>query len=356
MKLEHIQAKNFRNYAVLEAEGFGRTNIVVGANGSGKTNFLEAVYLLSCATPIRSVTHAELVRWGAKYYYVSGRFDGHEIAIGYSDTAKALKFDEDPVKKDELKVSNPAVVFEPDDIDIVGGSPDAKRGFLDSFLSMSDLGYAYSLARYHKALRQRNAQLKIAAKDAAVWNRELAANGAVLVKARIEFIRALNLKTRAIFGDLYGREIELQYLNNFKVQGGIEDSLSTALESSAKADAVKKYTTKGPHRDSYEIYVVDAGEKKVASGAFASQGQLRSLSLSMKLGATEFIESVSRAVPILLLDDVLLEIDAARRGKILAFIAGKYQTFFTATTRDVFGDFCEGAKLFRADAGTFRTV
>ncbi len=351
MKLETIKAQNFRNYAVLEADGFGQTNVVIGANGSGKTNFLEAIYLLSSASPIRSVGHPELIRWGAKYYYLTGNFDGHDIALGYSASKRVLKFDEEPIHKDALKVRNPVIVFEPEDIGTVNGSPDTKRGFLDTFLSMADIRYAYALNRYQKALRQRNAQLKIAPKDAPVWNRELAANGAVLVRMRIEFIRGLNRKTQAIFGDLYGTEIELKYLNNFKIQGSIEECLTESLESSFKADSLKRYTTKGPHRDAYEIYVLNAGERRIASGAFASQGQLRSLSLSMKLGATEYIESVSGNGPILLLDDVLLEIDEAKRETIFRFLSSKYQTFFTATSLEVLGRLAGSAVVYRASGG-----
>lgn len=356
MRLEWIKAQNFRNYRSLQAGDFRRTNVLVGANGSGKTNFLEAVYLLSTAIPIRSVNHSDLILWGAKYYYINGSFDGHTVALGYSESKKALKFDENPVRKAELKVRNPVVAFQPDDIDVISGSPDTKRAFLDSFLSMASIEYAYALARYQKTLRQRNAQLKIAPKDAHIWNKELASNGEVLVKSRIEFIRYLNAVTKTIFCELYDRDIELQYLNNFKIQGSVENSILEALESSIKVDTIKKFTSKGPHRDAYEAYVAEGTERKIASGAFASQGQLRSLSLSVKLGATGFIEAVSGNSPVLLLDDVLLEMDSERRQKFLGFVSGKYQTFLTATSAGIFKNLPSDAYLKRIDKGEIKDL
>jgi DNA replication and repair protein RecF len=118
----------------------------------------------------------------------------------------------------------------------------------------------------------------------------------------------------------------MQYLNNFKIQGSVENSILETLESSIKVDTIKKFTSKGPHRDSYEAFVSEGTERKIASGAFASQGQLRSLSLSVKLGATGFIDAVSGNSPVLLLDDVLSNGFGAQ-GKVPRFVAGKNQTF-----------------------------
>ena len=327
MQLHRIRFQNFRNLRDNELKNFGNCNLIYGVNGSGKSNFLEAIFVLSQASAMRPVHTQELIQWNQVFFYLEGLFDRHTISYGYSGNKKSLRLDQNPIKAADLKIQNPIFAFIPEDIDIIRGGPANRRRFLDQSLAISDGDYPATLYRYERALRQRNAQLKINKNKAAIWNKELIRWGSPIIEKRLAFVRALSALTNEIYTFLYGDSLSLSYLNTFKLENSIPESFALALRNSSEQEKARGFTLVGPHRDNFEIRFKDKDSK-----SFASQGQMRVLSLTLKLGALEYTLHTGR-IPILLLDDVLLEIDSERREKFLSRVIGRYPSFLTSTSK-----------------------
>jgi len=236
MQLYRIRFQNFRNLQDNELQNFGNCNLIYGLNGSGKSNFLEAIFVLSQASAMRSVHTQELIRWNRAFFYLEGLFDSHNISYGYSKNKKSLRMDQNPIKAANLKVQNPIFAFVPEDIDIIRGGPAHRRRFLDHSLSVSDGDYPAMLYRYERALRQRNAQLKINKNKAPIWDKELVRWGSFVIEKRLAFIRALSALTSEIYTFLYGNSLRLSYMNTFKLENSIPESFTAALRNSREQE------------------------------------------------------------------------------------------------------------------------
>lgn len=350
MALQSIRIIDFRNYKELAAGPFGPVNVLVGRNGSGKTNFLEAIYLLSELESFREVGLHDLVRWKQKAFHASGVFDGDTVEAGYSSEKKIVRVNGRPSERREIRKKNPIAVFLPEDIRFVTGNPDDKREFIDRCLSLLDDNYRESLLRYHKTLKQRNAHLKASYREAPVWDRELVQHGSRVIEKRLQFIQAANRNVGELYCELYGDRPEIKYFNTFKIEQSVEKSFRSALADSAQAERQKKYTVIGPHRDNYEVQVPEA-ERRTAK-SFASQGQRRCMAIALKLFVADLMRKKLRKSPILLIDDVLLELDAERRTGIFGKFMGFEQVFFTATDLALFRGLPEGSPVFAVKGGT----
>jgi DNA replication and repair protein RecF len=346
MPLEKIKILRFRNHKEIEIEGVSATNLLIGENGSGKTNFLEAIFLLCRASPFRSVSFSDLIQWNENSFYIGGLIDNLQAEIGYSLEKKVLKINSKTVSFQEFTSNQNVLTFLPEDIFIASGSPEDRRGFIDKILSSLDSEYFFALQRYHQALKQRNSQLKLAPKDAFIWNEELIRWGSKLIEKRLTWTQLINKSIRPIYYDWYQQEIELKYLNTFKIENSIADSFAKTLEKTKIQEVYKKCTQTGPHRDNFEIL-----SRAKNSRFFASQGQKRAISLALKLCFLENSEKIFGGAPILLIDDVLLELDANRREKFLERIGENYQTFFTATSKELLPTIQRKARVFRVENG-----
>ncbi len=345
MSLNAIKILNFRNYERIELSGFGKFNVLIGNNGSGKTNFLEAVFTLSQGKPFRRVPMEDLIEWGKTSFYIGGSFDNKKKEIGYSLQKKVLRENSTLVKDGEFIRLSPVVVFLPEDIAIVSGSPEERRSFMDRTLSLLDPDYAESLLLFQRVLRQRNAQLKLSPRDVYIWDDDFVRYGSLLIEKRLIFMHNIGSKIKAIYSEFYGDEVELKYYNTFKIEGGIRQSFIKALEENKTLENNKKSSVAGPHRDNFEIRKLD---KK--SRSFASQGQTRLLALALKLSLLGYFSGKTPA-PILLLDDVLLELDERSRIKFLDKTVN-FQTFFTTTSLDLFKN---TDKVFFVEKGAIKT-
>jgi DNA replication and repair protein RecF len=330
MRLNAIKLLDFRNYKRLELEQFGNTNILIGKNGSGKTNFLEAVFMLSQVHSLRGVSLPDMITWNETSFYICGTIEENRVEIGYSPQKKVIKLNNNPADINSLVSMHPIVAYLPEDMAMIAGSPDSRRAFIDQALSALDSDYRFALLRYQRAVRQKNAQLKISVHDAKIWNEELVKYGSRIIEKRLKLIQKISPMIKNIYLELYDDEIEMKYLNTFKIERSIPDSFQLALEQSAGLEQIKRHTLVGPHRDNFEIRKTS---KEVRS--FASQGQKRALALVLKWSLLEEYRNISGSRPILLLDDVLLELDQGRRLKFLKKIIGHYQTFFTATSTEL---------------------
>lgn len=350
MALRSIRILDFRNYKEMTAGPFGAVNILVGRNGSGKTNFLESVYLLSDLDSFRGVGLSDLVRWKQDHFYVSGVFDEDTVEAGYSAEKKVVKMNGRPAVLKEIKRTNPVVVFLPEDIRFITGGPDEKRDYIDHCLSLLDEDYRESVQRYQKTLKQRNAHLKASYREASVWDRELVRHGSRMIEKRLQFIQSANRHVSEIYQELYGDKPEIKYFNTFKIEHSIERSFRLALTESAAVERQKKVTVIGPHRDNYEVQIPEAGKR--TARAFASQGQRRCMAIALNLYVADQMRKKMKKSPILLIDDILLELDTERRAGILKKFMGFSQVFFTATDLELFKGIPDGSPVFEIKDGS----
>jgi DNA replication and repair protein RecF len=333
-----LRLQRFRSYRDESFEFEPGVNIIVGPNASGKTNLLEALLVICRGSSFRA-KDAELVAFGAPWV----RLDAH--GPEGSRTVKLLVQDSGFIKK-EFVISNqklqrlslaktiPFVLFEPNHLLLLNGSPELRRDYLDTLLEQLVTGYASTRREYRRALAQRNALLKrghTAAKQLFAWNIRLSEIGARLATER----HALTERIQARLGDLYqdlahakGVTVRINYQTAHDL-AEYSSSLLHTLEKRQGLDIERGFTSAGPHRDDLVLTFNDRPAAEVAS-----RGETRTVLLALKLLELSFIEEARGKKPLLLLDDVFSELDGARRHALTEIIEG-YQTFITTTDADV---------------------
>jgi len=331
--LAHLRLRDFRNYARLDADFAPGFHLLLGDNAQGKTNILEAVYLMATLRSFRGVGGAQMIRHGAKGYFVGGNVvgqGGHEIKIYWSARERKLALDGQPVKKltDYLGVLR-TVVFCTEDLQLVKGAARARRRFLDLLLAQTRPDYLPLLQHYMHTVRARNALLKQRAIDEAAldsFSQELVKLGDEIIRARRElapkFSPLARLAYRRISND--AEELRIEYQPSVKKDFAVELAQSRARERSYRSTLV------GPHRDDLQLLL---HEKSAAQ--FGSEGQKRTLAIALKMAQTEFLAGIHGSPPILLIDDVMGELDVKRRSGFLPLLEQSRkmngQVFMTAT-------------------------
>jgi len=333
--------------------------MLIGSNAQGKTNLIEAIYYLSIGKSYRSVKDEQLIRWGEDTFQIKGKVANRQgqtvIEVNYKKNArhsKNIRIGGLPLSKnDELGGHLTSVLFSPDNMSIIKGSPQERRKFLDYDISQVSRVYAKNIQKYQRLLNQRNILLKrLSLKKATensiiseleIWDRQLAETGAEIIEKRLQTIVKLNPLTRLMQRKLSkGQEnLEIQYIFNRKetIQPGtdIREKLLQAREENLKNDLKYGITQWGPHRDDLAITLNGINLKQ-----FGSQGQQRTAVLALKLAELEFFRGESGEYPILLLDDVMSELDKNRREQLLQVIYEKsIQCFITSTDKIDFGDY-----------------
>jgi DNA replication and repair protein RecF len=331
--LAHLRLRDFRNYTRLDADFAPGFHLLLGDNAQGKTNILEAIYLMATLRSFRGVGGAQMIRHGAKGYFVGGNVvgqGGHEIKIYWSAHERKLALDGHPVKKltDYLGVLR-TVVFCTEDLQLVKGAARARRRFLDLLLAQTRPDYLPLLQRYMHTVRARNALLKQRAVDEAAlesFTLELVKLGNEIIRARRElapkFSPLVRLAYRRISND--AEELRIEYQPSVKKDFAVELAQSRARERSYRSTLV------GPHRDDLQLLL---NEKSAAQ--FGSEGQKRTLAISLKMAQAEFLAGIHGSPPILLIDDVMGELDVKRRSGFLPLLEharkASGQVFMTAT-------------------------
>ena len=340
MKIKQLTIKNFRNYTNQTVFFNDGLNLLIGNNAQGKTNMLEAVFLCSIGRSARTTKDKELIKFGCDYAYVNIIFStiagdkNIEIIIS-NNTKKTVKINGLPIKKigELMEVFN-TIYFSPDELKIVKDGPVDRRKFMDIDISQISKTYFYLLTRYDNILEQRNKLLKITQDynilldTISIWDTQLSEIGAKIIISRIKFIKKLNEKANAIHKTLTNNEenLELEYsgINGNSIEE-IKKLFLEELQNSYEKDYSLKYTSVGPHRDDIKIKVNDIDIRSMGS-----QGQKRTVALSLKLAELEIFKDETNEYPILLLDDVLSELDENRRTTLLK-LSSKVQTILTAT-------------------------
>ena len=311
--------------------------MLVGENGAGKTNLLEAVHLCCLGRSHRTSADREMIRQGQETAAVQltvERRDGrHEVGVRLFENARRRKVvyvnGKTVSRLGELMGHATCVIFSPEDLSLVKDGPQARRRFLDMLLSQQQRAYFFALQTYMNALKQRNALLKQEDhRQLAAWDEQLAAAAVPVVRMREAVCGRLNQRANIHYLYIGGREEEvfhIRYQSALAESGDPQRDMLRGLAACREEDLRRQTTCFGPHRDDIELTLCGEPMK-----AFASQGQMRTAALSVKLAAFDLLEASQGEPPLLLLDDVLSELDPERRRRLIARI-GRAQALLTCT-------------------------
>ena len=329
MKVNKLYLKNFRNISELKIKPSEEINVICGENAQGKTNILEALWLFSGAKSFRGSKDAELIKKGEENSRICTDFTflgvENTAEIKINDTKKAFLNEKPLSSVSKLAGTFNAVIFSPVDLELIKGGPQARRKFLDLSIGQIYPNYIEILKAYKRAVMQRNTIIKDLKYDKTVevmldvFEKEIAVSGEKIIKYRKNYIEQLKNHLSPIYSGLSGgrEEISAVYVAQY------EDSIEENLKRSRKEDMYLGLTSIGPHRDNVKFLI--NGED---SRSFGSQGQQRSVSISLKLSQAEVAREITGEQPICLLDDVMSELDVTRQNYILNHIKGR-QAFIT---------------------------
>ncbi len=335
MWIKKLKLNNFRNYTSQEIDFDKNINIIYGENAQGKTNIIESIFLSSVGKSFRTNKEKELIKFNENFcnveidYEKSDR-DGN-IKIDISNK-KNIFINKIKIKKlSELLGNIHTVIFTPDDINILKGGPENRRKFLNIMISQLRPKYMHIYSLYNKALEERNNYLKKIKQENAneelleIWDEQLISYGKIISEYRKEFIDKIKNKIKIIHKNITGEkeEIKIKYLTDCLD----EINYRNLLKQRRKLDIIKGFTTRGIHRDDFEIYIND-----ILVNVYGSQGQHRTAILSLKISELQVIYDEIGENPILLLDDFMSELDETRRMNFLNTIKNN-QVIITCTEK-----------------------
>lgn len=361
MRIISLEIKNFRNHSDSIVNFNNGLNVLYGDNAEGKTNTIESVYFASLLSSPRTKDIRELIKFGETKAVIKivleKAYRQHVIAIQIDDKKnKKVLIDNIPVNRaGEVFGVLGIVYFSPDELKIVKESPQERRHFLDVGISQQQRHYFKALQTYTKILKQKNALLKEPVRPdnfdsmLDVWDQILAANGAIIIQKRIEYIKTLNDAAAKLHARLSANQekLTLSYESGIEnTEENIEKALYSALIASRGKDKELKFSSVGPHRDDLKIEIDGKDSRK-----YASQGQQRSIALALKLGEIVIYKDEIGEYPVLLLDDVLSELDDERKTKLLE-MTNSFQTILTCTKYDM----SIPATLFHVENGSIKKV
>ena len=369
--ISHISLTNFRNYARLELDLQPGMILFEGENGAGKSNLLEAMYLLAVARSPRASTERELVRRsnGEGEFYtqvaanVERQDDSVNLQINFRSVSapptagasaattprvmsvqKYFRVNGAPRRASTLIGHLNAVMFSADDLEIVYGSPSVRRRYLNILISQTDREYLGAIQRYERVLRQRNHLLRqirdgsARINELAFWDDELVKEGICIVAQRHAAVRLLSEGANPMYARLSGgsETLAVSYQPNVALPDGadvsrdsIAELMGAKLKEQRRQELARGITVTGPHRDDLAL-TLDGME----AAAFASRGQTRTAVLALKLAEAEYLKRRRGQEPVILLDDVLSELDAARREQVLGHAAQYHQALITTADRE----------------------
>lgn len=362
MKLVRLFLQNFTNYETLDWSPTGNLSILVGDNAQGKTNLLDGIGYLSRARSLRHPRDRELVRWGQSFFRVKGLVEAAgcppELLITYQGGQKSLWAGRGRVERlEEYAGLFSTVYFSPEDLELVKGGPEARRQYLDGELVQVDARYARELTRYRRVLQQRNHALKkirlarMSPDILSPYDAQLVSGGWYLAVTRAGMLEKLRPLARLIHRGMTGgnEELTMEYRG---IPAGTPQEYAGALREARAADIAGGATSIGPHRDDVQLRINGRDPRIVAS-----QGQQRTVALSLKLAEVEFLKGHKGSTPVLLLDDVFSELDAVRRRQLLSRIGEAGQTVLTCTDLDSLDPVLLGAaSVYRVQAGTLQQI
>lgn len=344
MFLKKIVLHHYRNYDQLEVQIGSRINLFIGPNAQGKTNLLESIHVLALSKSHRTHQDRELIQWNQSHALLQGevekKYGNCRLDLSISAQGKKAKINGLEQKKLSQYIGSMNVVlFAPEDLEIVKGSPGVRRKFLDMEIGQISSSYLYDLSQFQKVLIQRNNYLKqltpSSSKDTMleVWNEQFVRHSIKIMKKRQNFIQKLQIWANSIHAKITNgnEDLKISYAPSFTFDLNeseivLFEQFMIKLEQVQDQEIRRGMSLFGPHRDDLLFYI---NEKEVQT--YGSQGQQRTTALSLKLAEIELIYEEIGEYPILLLDDVLSELDQNRQKQLIEAFEDKVQTFITAT-------------------------
>lgn len=367
MKIKGLYLHNFRNYGLCSLQFPAMVNIFYGKNAQGKTNLLEAIFYAAFGMSHRTFQEDDLFGEGRREMAVKADFTSfdsdYEIKIKrYEQNGRIKKeflLDNVNIKAKEHYGTLNTVMFSPEDLQLIKGEPQLRRRFFDMQIAQTDKAYYELLVKYNRLLQQRNRLLKEIRDNNGdkgqlnLWNNELGASAARIIKKRLAALKELLVIASGIYASIAGGSesmlinYALKTSNDFilqqsdKSESEWQEFYLKELYERQALDILRGNTSIGPHRDDLFFYVSGKLLK-----AFGSQGQQRSAALALKLAQLEYVKNNTGEYPVLLLDDVMSELDSERRTHLLKFIDGRVQTFITVNDKHLIPDLNNNAYFY----------
>ena len=355
MILTNLKLKNFRNYDDLDLTFNKKINIFIGNNAQGKTNILESIYVLSLTKSHRTNKDLYLIKQNSLFTKIIGTINDNDIINKYevliNENGKRVSINDKPLKKVSEYLSKiNAIMFCPDDLEIIKGSPQERRSFFNISISGFNNNYVRYLNEYNKILKTRNEYLKnyeIINKDYLdVLTNKLIDLNIYIYNERKKYVETINKYLKDIYKDITGKEnIVLKYdsfMNNDD-RNELEDKFNMVYNN----ELFQKVTLLGVHKDDFSIFIDD-----VKINNYGSQGQHRIAILCLKLAEIKIYEEEYNKKPILLLDDIFSELDSTKKTNIIKFIKNDLQVFITSTDlNNIDKKIIKEADIYKIDNG-----
>lgn len=366
MFIERLALTDYRNYDSLELSFSPHINVLIGENAQGKTNIMEAIYVLSMAKSHRTANDRELIRWEQEYGKIEGdikrKYGRLPLELTISKKGKKARVNHLEQNRLSLYIGQLNVVmFAPEDLNLVKGSPQVRRRFLDMEIGQISPVYLHDLLTFQKVLKQRNAILKdnrgkLDFTDVMfdIYTEQYIQLAVQIIRKRFYFIELLQKWAEPIHKGI-SRGIEqlkvtygtLKEFDSGQTAEQMEEILSRKLHEVRRRELERGMTLIGPHRDDLHFFVNDYDIQ-----TYGSQGQQRTTALSLKLAEIDLVKQEVGETPVLLLDDVLSELDDYRQSHLLNIMQGQVQTFVTTTNiAGIDHETIRDAELYEVSAG-----
>ena len=360
MILNKIKLINFRNYENIEITFSPELNFITGNNGSGKTNILEAISLISNLKSFRNIPDNSLIRWNEASYYCFGEISGSEYSkfeVGYSlqsgKPKKKIKIDSAEIKRiSDYYGKFITVNFIPTDINIINGAPEARRRYFDSVISKIYPKYIDELNKYRDVCFSRNVLLKKIKDESSdikqleVWNKLYAEKASSILQTRKSFINQFNELFMNNYFKISNEEQSpaINYFSTFKSEDS--ENIYREIIRNFNNDLRRGSTLLGPHKDDYIIK-----NENLLFSNYASQGQKRTASICFKLSEVDIIKKIRGKKSVILIDDIFSELDENRRNSMIDLLHGEGQIIFTMVNNYYKGTFSMNTKSFLVNNG-----
>lgn len=356
MRFVNLKLTDFRNISSASIDTDAEDIVLTGINGQGKTNLLEAVYNLCYGSSFRTSSSKECVMHNKDGYSLKGTFlndygEKEIITVSFFDGKRKIIINGKEIKdRKELIYSFPCIVFCHEDIDFIKGEPENRRKFFDQMMTLYSPVFFDNLRNYRTILSQRNAAIKDNALDLIpLYNERLAFYGLEIMAERTSAVYEFNKIFPDGFKKVSGSDLNLyiDYQPSWKNYGSVDEIVSY-LEETVDRDIKMSTTTSGIHRDKF---IIQSDNGPFAS--IGSTGQLRLCSLLFRISESMYFTKKTSKKPILLIDDVLLELDAEKRSRLIAFLDNYSQAFYTFLPYERYSEKMEKALYYTVEEGNF---
>lgn len=356
-KLKIYQFRNYKDMTTINTNS--RRVVFTGLNGSGKTSLLEAIYMLCIGSSFKEhkdmvIAHKGFNQFSLVSYHKIDEYNAEKVLLVFDDGVKQIKLNDENIKeRKELLKRYPCFIFSYEDIELSYGSQEIRRRFFDQLISFIDLEYVDLLRQYKKVVRERNIILKAMQNSNAdllnSYTKKMIELGMALGKKRDKYLIEFEKELNPLLKEVFISSIKIELEKSWK--GSSVSEIEAFIESKKDIDINRGVTLYGPHKD-----LIFFKEDEIDVAPYWSIGQKRILALVLKIAASNFISKNHKRKPILLIDDVLLELDYKQQAKILSLLTNYEQIFFTFLPKHNLVDKNEDTLVYNIDSGVLSLV